>query len=366
VSAALDALLARMDREPWHVWWHELGPQLAAVLADSATTARLATVLAGRSEHERRWVAQQLALQQPDVLARGFAFLLDDPDDDVRVAACVACVRAGERGRDLYARLHALVRSPRLIVFEEAANTLAALADPELVATLESVFPCRDWNIASRASHRLGTAGADGVAALLRLSRHADAETRRTALYQLGSRTLQDADEASARATRDGIARALDDADADVRAAAAASAGRMGMAEVAPRLLVLADAATPDGKAALHALGQLTHEPAWPLLVDCLLHDAPELCELAARALAASKFAGAEDAICERLDRADRDHSLRWSLLQILAPVATSRSVARYEAFVPIGTRSRQLTKRQRRMVRALTPAWIHKARERG
>lgn len=242
----------------------------------------------------------------------------------------------------------------RTLCFQDALKLLIQQRDPQLPDLLEARFPCKDF-IGWRAASALAALGEHGIAALNRLAQHADAETRAVSAQYL---------DASSSGT---IVRLLGDEAEIVRDAAAQASGRAGLACAEQPLLLLAKyPGTLEGKAALRALGRLRSESALPLFIDCLQSRDAELCVLAAEIMATAGYSEAEKLICSRLDEVVPDDArLQWRLIKVLAPIATRRSIFKFEKFLARFARSRRLTKRQRREARAFIPVWIFRAGQR-
>ena len=350
----LTDLLRRLSNTPWHRWY-EFCDEAYRIIEDPITLAALADVLPNCDDHVRLWFARNIREIRPALVPLRFEFLIHDPDEQVRVTALTAYAAAKPLSETTLNLARGLLRSKRLVVFEDALKLLMQQHDHQLPDLLEALFPCEHLNIRGRAASALAAIGEHGIASLNRLAHHGDAETRAVSAKYLDASSSEI------------IVRLLGDEAEIVRAAAGQASGRAGLACAEEPLLLLAkNPGTLEGKAALRALGKLRSESALPLFIECLRSQDPELCVLAAETMATAGYSESEKLICSRFDEAIADDaSLQWRLIKALVPIATRRSISRFEMFLARFARSRRLTKRQRRQARAFIPVWIFRAGQR-
>lgn len=351
----LNDVLKRMNSAPAYKWWGEFTRELDRIIQDEAAIAALADVLPHCNTDIRRWFARKIGKIRPELVPDRLGFLTNDPDEDVQIEALTAYHAANALNEKTLKLVRELVRSGRLIVFQDAVKILSERHDPQLPGLLEALFPCKDVNLRGRLVHALVATGEPGMEALNRLAHHSDTETRAISVIYLGPSSSET------------ILLRLHDGAETVRSAAAHAAGRTGLASAEERLLKLAEnPATLDGRSALEALGQLHSQLAWPLLVKTLQSKEFTLCVLGAEIMVTAGYAGSEAVICSRYDEVPaEDVFLRWWLIKIVAKIATGISIPRFEKFLEKSARFRRLMKSDRKEARRLLPVWIFKARQR-
>jgi HEAT repeat protein len=195
LQAAVDELVALAHSRPLHEYWHAVSkPRMLLLRNADRAAVLLAPALADPRPETRRFFALLLReIGKPGPLVA----LLADPDDETRLAACIALAREPhgrhEVGIDVYppideALRHAILESLHAYVpwkpyiIEATIRICVALRDPDLGAFLASRIGARNWRELAMRSFRYAR---DGAAHLLRYVRDPDPATRMSACIHL-------------------------------------------------------------------------------------------------------------------------------------------------------------------------------------